>query len=181
MSEKTSSTRGWLLPVGLAAVVVTLVAIALTRGPVELDPDTAEGAVQEYLLAINEKRWEDAIEVLHPQWRGECTGDDLASFANFDFTAQLSDGGSNGGFGGAVVREEFAVITTVGEFDDAQAPPDEELPGSDIQVEVIISRNDEGPFGSSWDEYVYFELIDEDDFWWISGDPWPYFTWECRA
>jgi hypothetical protein len=26
-----------------------------------------------------------------------------------------------------------------------------------------------------------FELLDDDDFWWIVGDPWPYFTWECRG
>lgn len=175
MSEKTLSTRGWLLPVGLAVLVIALVVIALVRGPVELDPDTAEGAVQEYLRAIDENRWEDAIEVIHPQWRGDCEADDLASFADFDFSAELGSD-IDGRFGGVVVEERFVPIG-----EDEFAADGEELPGFDTQIEVIISRSDGGPFGSSWDEYVVFEMINEDDFWWISGDPWPYFTWECRA
>lgn len=166
------TTRRWLLPVGLAALVVALVVIALTRGPVELDPGTPEGAVQEYLLAIDEKRWEDAVAVIHPQWLGECDATDLSHFADFDFTAELGRSNGDAGFGGAIVEERFTEITV---------ESGEELPVADTHVEVTISRGDGGAFGSGWDEYVVFEMVDEDGFWWVSGDPWPYFVWNCRA
>lgn len=172
MSESRTTSRRWPLPVGLVVLVVTLVVIALTRGPVNLDPDTPEGAVQEYLLAIHERRWEDAVAVIHPGWLGACEGQDLATFADPDFTAELTEGETDG-FDFVPVREETESIGV-----DART---EDLPGPDTQIEVIISHDDSGPFGSSWNEYVVFELINEDDFWWVSGDPWPYFIWNCRT
>jgi hypothetical protein len=57
----------------------------------------------------------------------------------------------------------------------------EDFPVVDEQVEVTISRGEGGAFGSGWNEYVVFEMVDEDDFWWVSGDPWPYFVWNCRG
>lgn len=168
MSEKTRGLSDWLLPVGLGLLVVVLVVIALTRGPVELDPDSPQGTVQEYLLAIDEERWDDAVAVIHPDWLGECRGDDLSRFAQGDFTAEL---GAPGGFGG-IVREEFAA--TDGEVGQA-------LPGPEETVEVTIRHSDTGGFfGGGWDEYVLFELSDDDDFWWLINDPWPYFVWNCR-
>lgn len=174
MSEREPASRRWLLPVGLGVAVVALVAIALTRGPVELDPDTPEGTVQEYLLAINEKRWDDAIAVVHPQWLGECDGDDLAQYADFEFTAEL---GRNdvGAFGGVIVEETF---TDIAGSEDAMS---EDFPVVDTHVEVTISRGDSPVFGPGWEEYVLFEMVDEDDFWWVSGDPWPHFVWTCRG
>ncbi len=174
MSEKKPGSRRWLLPVGLGVAVVALVAIALTRGPVELDPDTPEGTVQEYLRALNEKRWDDAVAVVHPQWLGECTGDDLAQFADFDFTAELGRSDTSGAFGGVIIEESFDVVGS----DDGVA---EDFPVVDTHVEVTISRGEGGAFGSGWNEFVVFEMVDEDDFWWVSGDPWPYFVWNCRG
>lgn len=170
MTEKTRRFSDWLLPVGLGVLVVGLVVIALSRGPVELDPDTPEGTVQEYLLAIDEGRWEDAVAVIHPDWLGECDGGDLSRFAQGDFTAEL---GASRGFGGGIVREE---LTLVG---DDQGQP---LPDADETVEVTIRHNDTGGlFGSGWDEYVIFEMSDDGEFWWIVNDPWPYFVWNCRS
>lgn len=162
-----------MLPVVLGVLVVALVVVALTRDSAQLDPDTPEGAVQEYLLALHEERWEDAIAVIHPQWLGDCVASDLEAVADPEFTAELTDdvSGELGGF--APVRETFEEIGA-----DAST---EDLPGSDTRVEVMISHEEGGAFGSSWNEYVVFELVDEDDFWWIGGDPWPYFTWSCRT
>ncbi|MGD2042365.1 MAG: hypothetical protein PVJ28_01870 [Acidimicrobiia bacterium] len=169
MTERTRAFSDWLLPVGLGVLVVVLVVVALTRGPVELDPDTPEGTVQEYLLAIDEGRWDDAVAVIHPDWLGECDGEDLSRFAQGDFTAEL---GAPGEFGGGIVREEFTVIG-----DDLGEP----LPASDETVEVTIRHTGTGGvFGAGWDEYVIFEMSDDGEFWWIVSDPWPYFVWNCR-
>lgn len=168
MSDERRSARFWLLPAGLFALVVVLVVVALSRGPITLDPETPEGTVQEYLQAINDQRWEDAIAVIHPEWLGSCEAADLEQWADPDFTATL---GTNDGFGG-VVEERFAEIAPGG----AAGP----LPEATEVVEVTISHTSGAGLGSSWDEYVAFELIDDDGFWWLGNDPWPYFVWNCR-
>jgi hypothetical protein len=169
MSDESRRFSQWILPVGLGALVVVLVVIALSRGPVDLDPDTPEGTVQEYLVAIDEERWDDAVAVIHPDWLGECDGTDLSRFAQGEFTAEL---GAPGGFDGGIVREDFA---TIGEGESAA------LPGSEETVEVTIRHTDQGGvFGTGWNEYAIFELSNDDDFWWIVSDPWPYFVWNCR-
>jgi hypothetical protein len=160
---------GWLLPAALGVVVVVLVTIALTRGPVSLDPDSPEGTVQEYLLAISESRWDDAVAVIHDQWRGSCEGFDLQAFAPGEFSAEL---GSSDVFGDFEVRENFEAIG------------DEEFPGATIpdnatKVDVTIHHQGGGALSSSWQEFVSFEVAFDGDFWWIVGDPWPYFIFSC--
>ncbi|HJQ76873.1 MAG TPA: hypothetical protein VJ948_06380 [Acidimicrobiia bacterium] len=164
MSTTQRSWEGWLVPLGLILLVGGLVAIAMLRGPVELDPDTPEGTVQEYLLAINEERWDDAAGVIHPEWLGGCDGEDLSRVATIEFSAELG----HDGLGGGVLEERFVEIG------------EEPLPGGDTHVEVTITHTDQGGLGSGWSEYVTFDLVDEDDFWWIVNDPWPYFVWSCR-
>lgn len=167
MADTPQGYRKWLIPVGLLAVVGALVTIALLRGPVVLDPDSPEGTVQEYLVAVDEERWEDAVAVIHPDWLGGCTGDDLGVFDPGDFTAEL---GIESGFDGQFVRETFE-------------PVDEELealPSADTEVEVTIIHETGGGIGSGWSEYLSFELVDDGEFWWIVGDPWPFFVWNCR-
>lgn len=161
---------GWLLPVGLAVVVIVLVTIALTRGPVTLDPDTPEGTVQEYLLAISEERWDDAIAVIHDDTRGFCQGVDLQPFNPGDFSAEL---GSPDGFADIPVREEFEAVGEDGSLTE------QTVPENATQVNVTIHHHDSGALGSSWEEFVTFELIFDGDFWWIVGDPWPYFIFSC--
>lgn len=42
-----------------------------------LDPSTPEGAVQQYLLAVTQERWDDALEFLDPDTFGTCTAEDF--------------------------------------------------------------------------------------------------------
>ncbi len=153
------------MPAGLALLVTALVVIALVRGPATFDPETPEGAVQEYLVAIKEDRWDDAVEVIHEDWRGSCQGRDLESSDPGNFSAEL--GSSALGFGG-VVEERFVDI------EQGTSPT---TPEETTMVEVTIQRG--GPGG--WNEHVSFELGREDGFWWLIGDPWPYFVWSCQG
>jgi hypothetical protein len=171
MSETAGGWARWLLPAGLAALVILLVVIALVRGPVELDPDSAEGTVQQYLVAIDEERWDDAVAVIDPVWLGECGADDLSSLAPRDFSAEL--GGGQAGIQAGFSEEEFVTIDAPGS--------DQPLPQSDASVEVTITHADGGALGPGWSEYVVFELTDDGEFWWIVNDPWPYFLWNCRG
>lgn len=165
MSAERSELPGWLLPAGLALLVGALVVVALVRGPTTFAPDTPEGAVQEYLIAISEERWDDAVEVLHEDWRGACDGDDLAASSPGSFTAELGSGGR--GFGG-IVEERFI---------DIEGEPSPTMPEETTMVEVTIQRG--GPGG--WNEHVSFELGRDEGFWWLMGDPWPYFVWNCQG
>lgn len=170
MQEGDRRLGGWLVPLGLVALVAGLVLIALLRGPVELDPDSPEGAVQEYLLAISEERWDDALEVVHPDWLGSCDARDLEIHAPESFMARL---GTDPELSGMAVEERFVAIP-------AEVPTEEPLPVGQTFVEVTITRREPGDVGPGWDEFVSFELIEEDDFWWLVNDPWPYFVWSCR-
>lgn len=164
MSNAEGKVPGWLLPVGLGVVVIGLVAIAMARGPVSLDPDTPEGTVQEYLLAISDDRWDEAVEVVHEDWRGTCDGDDLRSFDPDEFTAEL---GSTGDFGGGPVVAPEPV-----------GQPAPTMPEETTTVDVTIIHG--GGVGG-WNEYTTFELTNQDGFWWLVGDPWPYFIWSCQG
>jgi hypothetical protein len=170
--EQESRSMKWVLPVALVLVVGGLVAIALVRGPAVFSADSPEGTVQEYLVAVSEERWEDAVAVVHPDWLGNCSGDDIALFQHGDFSAEL---GITDGFGGQIVREDFT---------SSAFPADQEsepLPEPDTEVEVtIIHQTSGGGLGSGWSEYVIFQLVDDGEFWWIVNDPWPYFVWNCR-
>lgn len=169
MSESSGGSKGWIFPVVLAVLVVGLVTIALSRGPTQLDPDTPEGTVQEYLVAMDDRRYEDALAIVHPQLSERCEPEDVRQVAPLEFTARL--GHSSGQFG---EFREFGVVST-DEFGVDQLPAGTEF------IEVTISRSDGGGFGSSWDEYVVFELAEEEDFYWIVGEPWPYFMWNCSG
>lgn len=171
MSPEARQVPVWLLPAGLGVLVVALVAIALMRGQVPLDPETPEGTVQEYLVAINEERWDDAIEIVHDDWRGGCEGADISSFAPGEFSAELAHDGS---IRAQVVEEAFPVRP-----DDSQEPPPT-VPESATRVDVTINH-DTGGLGSGWSEPVSFDLVENDGFWWITGDPWPFFVWTCRS
>lgn len=172
MSTAQGQMPAWLLPGSLALLVITLVVVALFRGPVELDPDTPEGTVQEYLVAISEERWDDAIEVVHEDWRGGCEGPDIAMFAPGTFSAEL---GAGSDFDGRVIRDEFGATPQ-----DGEEPPPAGLAQGTTTVRVTIHRDSGGGLGSEWGEGVSFELVDDGEFWWITGDPWPYFVWSCR-
>jgi len=156
----------WLVPGIIGLGTVLLVAVALVREPARFDPDTPEGKVQEYLQAIGEERWDDAFAVLDPDYYQGCGPADLArSVPREPFTAVLA-GDEDGSF------DRFA-----------ESPPP---PGGTVEsvtpdavVEVILRFGEPSPFESSYTEYIFFELIQGDGFWWITGDVWPYFVWAC--
>ena len=66
------SVRGWLVPVGAAVLIVSLVAVALVREPAQLDPNTPEGTVQVYLQALSDGDYEGAFAVLDPEFYEGC-------------------------------------------------------------------------------------------------------------
>lgn len=159
--------RKWAIPAGIAVAVVALVVVALVRDPVTLDPDSPEGTVQEYLQAISDERWEDAHGVLDEQRFVGCDPSDIASNAPREpFTASLQ---APEGF----VQERFEEIPQ-------GATGTTTAPDAETAVEVTLRFGDTGPFGSGgWTTYEVFDLVSRDGFWWISGDPWPYFSWRC--
>ena len=163
MSDKRAPS--WLLPVGLFALVVVLVAVALVREPVTLDPSSPEGVVQEYLQAIHDEQWEDALDLVHPEWLGACTAEEIEVYVDSDFSARL---GTDEPFNDGI--ERFEDIS--GALDDA--------PEATETIVVTISHRSGAGLGSSWTETVTFGLTDESGEWLIVGDPWPYFTWSCR-
>lgn len=169
MNNRRSWPR-WGVPAGIAAAVVVLVVVALVRDPVQLDPDSPEGTVQEYLQAISDERWEDVHAVLDPERFADCAAADIAADAPGEpFTASLQTGSNS------VVVERFEEIGGNQTAAPTTTPPDEET-----AVEVTLRFGDSGPFGGGWTTYEVFQVVSRDGFWWISGDPWPYFGWRCR-
>lgn len=149
MSE--SKRPAWLLPAGIGLLIIVLVVVALVRDPVQLDPETPEGTVQEYLQAISDDDYERAFELLRPDDFEGCVPSDMRRFvSNEPFTATLDPDG------GTMTAEDRAMVN------------------------VRIRFGTDGPFGSGWETFESFELVSEDGFWWITGEPWPHFFWECR-
>lgn len=141
----------WLLPGGIGLLVLILVVVALMRDPVQLDPGTPDGTVQEYLQAISDDDFERAYELLHPDEFEDCVPGDIERHAsNQPFTASLDSDGEPLSDGDRVI------------------------------VNVRMRFGTDGPFGSGWESFESFELVSEDGFWWITGEPWPYFSFECR-
>ncbi len=157
--------RKWLAPVGIGVGVITLGVLALVREPARFDADSPEGAVQEYLQAIADEDFDAAFELLHAEAFGGCDSRDIRRAArDTDFSATLANGG-DGFFGGMHLDE----------FDRAFVEPEAE-------VDVILRfGGGSGPFDTGWEEWTSFGLVEDDDgFWWIVGDPWPYFRWACN-
>ena len=172
MSEdQRFSPPGWAFPAVIVLIVVALVAVALAGGPTKLNPDSAEGTVQQYLQAFNEERFDEAVELVHEDWRGSCDGEDLQGWRQDRFSAELVEEGDFGQFGRF---EEIAIEAPP--FPDDSGPPD--VTGETTSVFVNINHGG-GGLGGGWVETTKFDLIDDGEFWWIVGDPWPYFIWSC--
>lgn len=156
--------RKWLTPVAMGVGVIALVVIALNRTAPQLDLDTPEGAVQEYLRAISVEDYDAAFAVLDPDEFSGCDADDIArNVPDEPFSARLND---EDGF--------------IREFDIEPPNTGQVLPGDVEYVSVIFEFGTPGPFGGTWESWESFQLIESDGDWWIVGDPWPYFSWSCR-
>lgn len=143
----------WLIPAGIGLLVVVLVVVALIREPLQLDPTTPEGAVQEYLQSISDNDFQRALEILDPEEFTDCVAADVARYAPSEpFTANLE--GNDGG--GRDPSEDMATVS------------------------VRMRFGTDGILGSGWETWEVFSLVSRDGLWWITDDPWPHFIWECR-
>lgn len=139
----------WLWPVIIGSAVVALVVVALVREPVQLDPATPEGTVQEYLQAISDEDYEAAFELLDPDSFEGCDPLDIQRAGWPDtFTATLP-----------------------GEQSDHT--------GERTFVDVTLRFGSGGVLGTGWESRETFVLVASDGLWWIAEDPWPYFRWAC--
>ena len=149
MAEVTRSR--WLFVAGAAGAVIVVVVLALAREPVQLDPNTPEGTVQEYLQAISDEDYDRAFEVLDPESFGGCDAGDLARHTQGEqFSANLEK-------------------------------PKTSNEGTTAVVAVNMRFGEGGPFGSGWESWETFSLINRDGFWWITEEAWPYFGFDCRG
>lgn len=130
--------------------MVVLVVVALIRDPVQLDPETPSGTVQEYLQAISDDDFEAAFELLHPDEFEDCVPSDIQRHVTEEpFTASL----------------------------ESTVEPTEDQETAIVNVRIRFGTG--GPFGSGWESFESFELVSEDGLWLITGEPWPYFSFEC--
>ena len=60
-------------------------------------------------------------------------------------------------------------------IEDEEASPDHPL----VAVTLRFGSGG-GPFGSGWTSYEQFELVRVSGSWLITGEAWPYFSWDCR-
>lgn len=146
-----ASPRTWLIAGGAVVIIGALIAIALAREPVALDPGTPEGTVQNYLQAISDEDYIGAFNLLHPDWTKGCTAADLAAAAPTDpFSATLGN------------TEETGTTAFV-------------------RVTIRQGAPGPGPFESGFGSFEeFFELENEIGQWLITGYPWPYFDWRCQ-
>ena len=145
----TESVRGWLIPIGVAVLIIGLVAIALVREPAELDPNTPEGTVQVYLQAISDSDYESAFAVLDPEFYEGCDAGSLATHRQEDFTARIEGGGKPDDGETAFVR----VSMTFGDGGPFGSQ------WTNNQAFTVVNHD------GSW--------------WITGQDVWPYFAWDC--
>ena len=145
----TESIRGWLVPIGVAVLIIGLVAIALVREPALLDPDTPEGTVQIYLQAISDGDFEGAFEVLDPEFYEGCDASSLATHRQEVFTARIEDNGQP-------VSGDTAFVGVSMTFGDGGAFGSQ---WTTEEVFTVVSHD------GSW------SITGE--------DVWPYFAWDC--
>lgn len=90
--DENAVGRKWLLPIVALSVIIILSAIALTRKPVELDPDTPEGVLQTYLQAIADEDYGQAYDFLSTEIQADCAPADIANNVYYEtFNATLGD------------------------------------------------------------------------------------------
>ena len=130
-----------------AAIVVSLVLLgvsALMEDPVPLDPDTPEGVVQSFVVAIAEERWLDARTLLDSELAEACEVSDLSLAGGEDISRVVIDG---------VSQDERSAV---------------------VDVTIVHTSLDNPINPSTWDEDVSFILTIEDGGWVIDELSWPY-------
>lgn len=144
-----AQAKTWLFVGGAVAVVGVLLALALVREPVELDPNTPEGTVQNYLQAVSDRDYEGAFNLIDPVSTEGCSPSDLAAAAPKEpFTATLGESETTG-------QSAFVTVT----------------------IRQGSNRGGLESAISSFNEF--FDLDNGSGQWKIIGSPWPYFEWRC--
>jgi hypothetical protein len=124
-------------------VVVAAVATSL-RPPAQLDPNTPEGTVQAYLLALRDKDWEKAHSLLSADLRDECRVEDLVNIAETPSRAVIEEVTAAGSVTNVSVR-----ITEV-YYDDPLTPS-----AYDLTVDYVL-RQEEGRWALTEVGWPYF-------------------------
>jgi hypothetical protein len=135
--------RNWTIPAVALVVIVILSVIALTREPVELDPDTPQGVVQTYLQAIADEEYTGAHALLSTEIQGDCAATDIAANVYYEsFNAVLGDVTEVG---------DTAIVEASVQF--GSAPLD---PGIDAYYEQFFLVQQGGKWVISGDPWPYF-------------------------
>ena len=134
----------------MAIVVVALIAVAAVfvavRDPATFDPDSPEGAVQAYVIAVIDGDDDAAHAVLSDELQTRCDVRDLRNRVADDSSSRIT------------------LIESAVDGDEAR-----------IEVEVTVTHDD-GPFEfSDWSYDERFELRLAAGEWRITAPPWPYY------
>ena len=148
MSERIGPRTWWFVG-GFILAIGLLLAIALNREPVALDPNTPEGTVQNYLQAISDEDYAGALNFIHPESDQDCTPADLAAATPTTFPATLGETTTQG--------SSSLVRVTIREGSPEPEPF--------------------SPSRGSYE--AFFDLENETGQWLIIGSPWPYYDWRC--
>ena len=55
-----------------------------------------------------------------------------------------------------------------------------ETRGGDGSVVIVMDlRFGQGGFFGGWSSRTDFDMVQRDGFWYVTGDPWPHFRWNC--
>jgi hypothetical protein len=142
----------WLVPTVIGAVLLALVLVALFREPLDLDPASPEGVVQQYLQAIADEDYTTAHSHLDMDLRNRCEIDEIGrNVYEPGFTATLGD------------------VTEI----------DEETVQVDVTIRVSDNPGFFESMGGYTYDPGPFRLINENGVWVVTGDPWPGFTYGC--
>ena len=144
-------SKRWLIG-GAAFLAVLLIAslvVALTESEDTLSGDTAEGAVQRYLMAVQDEDFLAAHGLLSKELREECT---IEAFA------------------GGAFRDGKGLAESRVTLEDKK-----DLNGSALVVARVTQIRGSSPFGTSESSFEQrFTLAQEDGEWRLTQYPWPY-------
>ncbi len=135
----------WVLPALGVAVVVALVVFGLNRPPVELDPDSPEGVVQQYLDALGRGDFDTAASF----WATTgCTPESVIPTMPIDVSAALEDVDESG--------QQATVIVRIGESDT------DPLDGPYEHQEWFGLVNEDGSWRIEQPSWPYYDQVCEE-------------------
>ncbi len=65
-------------------------------------------------------------------------------------------------------------------FEDFTAMHRETITRGEDSVSIVMSLQfGSGGFFGGWSSEMHFDMVRRDGFWYVAGDPWPNFRWNC--